>query len=150
MHPHETIHSWLLFSDTAGLDVCESARHSPERNSSKRSIACTKRYPDKSAAWCGCDDRVGFIHRGWMRNQGFPGHVFDPRPVIGVCNTWSELTPCKARLRALADQAKRGMWEAGGLPLEFPVMFDWRIQSSPLRDAASQFGQPGRRRKHPR
>jgi dihydroxy-acid dehydratase len=57
-----------------------------------------------------------------MRNQGFPSHVFDGRPVIGICNTWSELTPCNAHLRTLADQVKRGVWEAGGLPLEFPVM----------------------------
>jgi len=76
----------------------------------------------RSAAWFGRDDKDGFIHRSWMRNQGFPGHVFDGRPVIGICNTWSELTPCNAHLRALADQVKRGVWEAGGLPLEFPVM----------------------------
>ena len=104
----------------------------------------------RSAAWFGRDDKDGFLHRSWMRNQGLPSHVFDGRPVIGICNTCSELTPCNAHLRTLADQLKRGVWEAGGLPLEFPVMFDWRIQSSPLRDAASQFGQPGPRRKHPR
>jgi L-arabonate dehydrase len=76
----------------------------------------------RSAAWFGKDDKDGFIHRGWMRNQGFPGDVFDGRPVIGICNTWSELTPCNAHLRTLADCVKRGVWEAGGLPLEFPVM----------------------------
>ncbi len=57
-----------------------------------------------------------------MKNQGLPGDVFDGRPVIGICNTWSELTPCNAHLRALAERVKRGVWEAGGLPLEFPVM----------------------------
>jgi len=57
-----------------------------------------------------------------MRNQGFPGDVFDGRPVIGICNTWSELTPCNAHLRALAERVKNGIWEAGGFPLEFPVM----------------------------
>src|SRR6476659_5897504 len=56
-----------------------------------------------------------------MRNQGLPEDVFDGRPVIGICNTWSELTPCNAHLRTLADHVKRGVWEAGGLPLEFPV-----------------------------
>ncbi|HXC42067.1 MAG TPA: IlvD/Edd family dehydratase [Candidatus Dormibacteraeota bacterium] len=76
----------------------------------------------RSAAWFGRDDKDGFIHRSWMRNQGLPGDVFDGRPVIGICNTWSELTPCNAHLRTLADQVKRGVWEAGGLPLEFPVM----------------------------
>jgi dihydroxy-acid dehydratase len=76
----------------------------------------------RSAAWFGRSDKDGFIHRSWMRNQGFPGDVFDGRPVIGICNTWSELTPCNAHLRQLAESVKRGVWEAGGLPLEFPVM----------------------------
>jgi len=76
----------------------------------------------RSAAWFGRTDKDGFIHRSWMRNQGFPGDVFDGRPVIGICNTWSELTPCNAHLRQLAERVKRGVWEAGGLPLEFPVM----------------------------
>jgi dihydroxy-acid dehydratase len=76
----------------------------------------------RSAGWFGRTDKDGFIHRSWMRNQGFPGDVFDGRPVIGICNTWSELTPCNAHLRELAERVKRGVWEAGGLPLEFPVM----------------------------
>ena len=76
----------------------------------------------RSAAWFGKEDKDGFIHRGWMRNQGLPDHVFDGRPVIGICNTWSELTPCNAHLRVIAEHVKRGVWEAGGLPLEFPVM----------------------------
>ena len=75
----------------------------------------------RSAAWFAKPDKDGFIHRSWMRNQGLPEDVFDGRPVIGICNTWSELTPCNAHLRALADRVKRGVWEAGGLPLEFPV-----------------------------
>jgi L-arabonate dehydrase len=75
----------------------------------------------RSAAWFGKADKDGFIHRSWMRNQGLPEDVFDGRPVIGICNTWSELTPCNAHLRDLADRVKRGVWEAGGLPLEFPV-----------------------------
>ncbi|AXC10870.1 L-arabonate dehydratase [Acidisarcina polymorpha] len=76
----------------------------------------------RSASWFGRTDKDGFLHRSWMRNQGFPDDVFDGRPVIGICNTWSELTPCNAHLRALAERVKRGVWEAGGLPLEFPVM----------------------------
>jgi dihydroxy-acid dehydratase len=76
----------------------------------------------RSTAWFGRTDKDGFIHRSWMKNQGFPPDVFDGRPVIGICNTWSELTPCNAHLRALAERVKRGVWEAGGLPLEFPVM----------------------------
>src|SRR5579863_7426349 len=76
----------------------------------------------RSAAWFGKTDKDGFVHRSWMRNQGFPDHVFDGRPVIGICNTWSELTPCNAHFRQIAEHVKRGVWEAGGLPLEFPVM----------------------------
>jgi dihydroxy-acid dehydratase len=75
----------------------------------------------RSAAWFGKVDKDGFIHRSWMRNQGLPADVFDGRPVIGICNTWSELTPCNAHLRTLADRVKRGVWESGGLPVEFPV-----------------------------
>jgi dihydroxy-acid dehydratase len=75
----------------------------------------------RSQAWFGGNDKDGFIHRSWMRNQGFPGDVFDGRPVIGICNTWSELTPCNAHFRELAQRVKNGVWEAGGLPLEFPV-----------------------------
>src|SRR5579862_2672136 len=76
----------------------------------------------RSQAWYGGTDRDAFIHRGWMKNQGYPGDLFDGRPVIGICNTWSELTPCNAHFRDLAEWVKRGVWEAGGFPLEFPVM----------------------------
>src|SRR4029077_6264835 len=76
----------------------------------------------RSSAWFGSKDRDGFIHRSWMKNQGLPDHLFDGRPVIGICNTWSELTPCNAHFRALADHVKRGVYEAGGFPLGFPVM----------------------------
>lgn len=76
----------------------------------------------RSAEWFGKHDKDSFIHRSWMRNQGFPGDLFDGRPVIGICNTWSELTPCNAHLRTIAEHVKRGVWEAGGFPVEFPVM----------------------------
>jgi L-arabonate dehydrase len=76
----------------------------------------------RSSRWFGEQDRDGFIHRSWMKNQGFPPHLFDGRPVIGICNTWSELTPCNAHFRTIAERVKRGVYEAGGFPLEFPVM----------------------------
>ncbi len=76
----------------------------------------------RSSAWFGKQDREGFNHRAWMRNQGLPTHLFDGRPVIGICNTWSELTPCNAHFRRIAEHVKRGVYEAGGFPLEFPVM----------------------------
>jgi len=75
----------------------------------------------RSHAWFGHSDRDGYTHRSWMKNQGHPSHLFDGRPVIGICNTWSDLTPCNAHFRALADHIKRGVYEAGGFPLEFPV-----------------------------
>jgi dihydroxy-acid dehydratase len=76
----------------------------------------------RSAAWFAAEGRNGFIHRSWMRNQGFGPEVFDGRPVVGIASSWSELTPCNAHLREVAEAVKRGVWEAGGLPLEFPVM----------------------------
>ena len=76
----------------------------------------------RSQAWFGRTDRDGFVHRSWMKNQGYPHDLFDGRPVIGICNTWSELTPCNGHFRELAEFVKRGVYEAGGFPLEFPVM----------------------------
>ena len=76
----------------------------------------------RSTAWFGPADRDGFVHRSWMRNQGRPSHLFDGRPVIGICNTWSELTPCNGHFRELAEHVKRGVYEMGGFPVEFPVM----------------------------
>ncbi|MEM6344278.1 MAG: IlvD/Edd family dehydratase [Bacteroidota bacterium] len=75
----------------------------------------------RSQAWFGKKDKMGFIYRSWMKNQGIPDASFDGRPVIGICNTWSELTPCNAHFRELAEYVKRGVYEAGGFPLEFPV-----------------------------
>ena len=77
---------------------------------------------NRSRAWFGKLDKDGFHHRSWMKNQGLPHHLFDGRPVIGICNTWSELTPCNAHFRIIAERVKRGVYEAGGFPLEFPVM----------------------------
>ena len=90
----------------------------------------------RSAEWFGKKDKDGFSHRSWMRNQGFPEDVFDGRPVIGICNTWSELTPCNAHFRHIAERVKRGVWEAGGFPVEFPVM---SLGESNLRPTAMLF-----------
>ncbi len=76
----------------------------------------------RSRHWFGRTDLMGFVSRGWMKNQGHAEHLFDGRPVIGICNTWSELTPCNGHFRILAEQVKRGVYEAGGFPVEFPVM----------------------------
>lgn len=76
----------------------------------------------RSAAWFGPNDFHGFLHRGWMKNQGWPADMFEGKPVIGICNTWSELTPCNAHFRELAEWVKKGVFEAGGFPVEFPVM----------------------------
>ena len=85
----------------------------------------------RSQNWYGKNDKDGFIHRSWMKNQGFPDHAFDGRPIIGICNTWSELTPCNSGLRVLAEAVKRGGWEAGGFPVEFPVMSLGETQMKP-------------------
>lgn len=75
----------------------------------------------RSADWFGKSDKMGFVHRSWLRNQGYPDDYFRGKPVIGICNTWSELTPCNGHLRDFAEIVKRGVAEAGGFPLEFPV-----------------------------
>ncbi|WP_018614696.1 IlvD/Edd family dehydratase [Segetibacter koreensis] len=75
----------------------------------------------KSHDWFGKNDKMGFVHRSWLRNQGYPDDYFKGRPVIGICNTWSELTPCNGHLRDFAEVVKRGVIDAGGFPLEFPV-----------------------------
>jgi L-arabonate dehydrase len=76
----------------------------------------------RSQGWFGKTGKDGFIYRAWMKNQGIPDYEFRGKPVIGICNTWSELTPCNAHFRELAESVKRGVSEAGGFPVEFPVM----------------------------
>jgi dihydroxy-acid dehydratase len=76
----------------------------------------------RSAAWFAATGRSGMNHRSWMRNQGFTPEVFDGRPVIGIATTWSELAPCNAHLHRVAESVKRGVWQSGGFPLEFPAM----------------------------
>ena len=82
----------------------------------------TKRRRLRSEAWFAPGDRDALVHRSWMKNQGFPHDLFVGKPVIGICNTWSEVTPCNAHFRELAEHVKAGVLEAGGFPLEFPVM----------------------------
>ena len=76
----------------------------------------------RSQQWFGSQDRDGFAYRSWVKGKGVPHDQFDGRPVIGICNTFSELTPCNSHFRTLAEQVKIGVYEAGGFPLEFPVM----------------------------
>ena len=99
-------------------------------------MAEKKRY--RSAEWYNSKThkRDTFVHRGWMRNQGHPAHLFDGRPVIGICNTWSELTPCNGHFREIAESVKKGVYEAGGFPLEFPV---FSASESNLRPTAMLF-----------
>lgn len=76
----------------------------------------------RSRNWFGKTGKDGFIYRAWMKNQGIPPEEFKGKPVIGICNTWSELTPCNAHFRELAESIKHGVIQAGGFPVEFPVM----------------------------
>jgi L-arabonate dehydrase len=90
----------------------------------------------RSTEWFGGTSRDHIYHRSWMKNQGLPADLFDGRPVIGICNSWSQLTPCNAHLRDLAERVKHGIYEAGGLPLEFPV---FSTGESALRPTAMMF-----------
>jgi dihydroxy-acid dehydratase len=76
----------------------------------------------RSQAWFARQDKMGFYYRSWLKNRGFPQDQFDGRPVIGICNTWSELTPCNSHFRTIAEHVRYGVLDAGGFPLEFPVM----------------------------
>ncbi len=76
----------------------------------------------RSQNWFGKEGKDGFIYRAWMKNQGTPSFEFEGKPIIGICNTWSEFTPCNGHFRELAEAVKKGVYEAGGVPFEFPVM----------------------------
>jgi len=90
----------------------------------------------RSQEWFGRQDMHGFMYRSWMKSEGWSHDLFDGRPVIGICNTWSELTPCNSHFREIAEFVKRGVWEAGGFPLEFPVM---SLGETQLRPTAMLF-----------
>jgi hypothetical protein len=100
--------------------------------------------------WFGRQDRDGFAYRSWVKGKGVPHDQFDGRPVIGICNTFSELTPCNSHFRTLAEQVKIGVYEAGRLPARVPGDVAGRNAAAPHRHAVPQPGQHGRRRKHPR
>jgi dihydroxy-acid dehydratase len=90
----------------------------------------------RSRHWYGGADKDSFMHRSWIKNQGHPDHMFDGRPVIGICNTWSDLNPCNAHFKELAEVVKRGVYEAGGFPVEFPAM---SLGETTLRPTAMLF-----------
>ena len=75
----------------------------------------------RSAAWFAAEGKTGIMHRSWLRSEGLPDDSFEGRPIIGIANSWSELTPCNMHLRELAEHVKRGVWQAGGVPFEFPT-----------------------------
>ena len=104
----------------------------------------------RSQNWFGGQDKDGFIHRSWMKNNGLPDDAFDGRPVIGICNTFSDFTPCNAHFRELVTHIKAGVLEAGGLPLEFPVFSCGEFEPAPDGDAVSQPRLDGCRRGDPR
>ena len=84
--------------------------------------------PLRSQDWFGRKDKLGFIHRSWMKTEGFSDSVFRNKPVIGICNSWSELTNCNAHLRQVAEAVKRGVWVAGDFPWNSPP-FRWASRS---------------------
>ena len=95
----------------------------------------------RSQDWFGGEGTKGFIHRSWVRSRGVPGDHFDGRPVIGICNTWSDLTSCNHHFRELAQHVREGILEAGGVPMEFPVISTGETLTRPtamlLRNLAS-------------
>ncbi|SMY06683.1 L-arabinonate dehydratase [Flavimaricola marinus] len=90
----------------------------------------------RSTEWFKGDRKDAIYHRGWIKAQGYPDDLFDGRPVIGILNTWSELTPCNANLRELAEKVKHGVYEAGGFPVEVPV---FSASESAFRPTAMMF-----------
>ena len=90
----------------------------------------------RSRHWYGGANKDAFMHRSWIKNQGHPDQMFDGRPVIGICNTWSDLNPCNAHFKDLAEVVKRGVYEAGGFPVEFPAM---SLGETTLRPTAMLF-----------
>ncbi len=111
-----------------------------------RAMDVPKKRTRRSQDWFGREGKDGFLHRSWIKNQGYPDDMFDGRPVIGICNTWSELTPCNGHFRELAEFVKRGVYEAGGFPLEFPGDVARRNAAAPHGDVVPQSRQHGRRR----
>ena len=86
--------------------------------------ACAEASPERalrSASWFDAPSKNGILHRSWLRSEGLPDDSFTGRPVIGIAQSWSELTPCNAHLREVAEHVKRGVWQAGGVPFEFPT-----------------------------
>jgi L-arabonate dehydrase len=76
----------------------------------------------RSSSWFQTPGYPGFSRRAWLRSEGFPADIFDGKPVVGICNSWSELNNCNAHLREVAEAVKRGVLAAGGVPLEFPTI----------------------------
>jgi hypothetical protein len=109
-----------------------------------------KKVKLRSAEWFGTQDKNGFMYRSWMKNQGIPDHEFEGKPIIGICNTWSELTPCNAHFRKLAEHVKRGIYEAGGFPVEFPVFSNGESNLRPTAMLTRNLASHGCGRIHPR
>ena len=104
----------------------------------------------RSSIWFEGLDKTGFMHRAVQRQLGLPDHEFHGKPIIGICNSWSDLNPCNGSLRELAEHVKRGVWEAGGVPLEFSVHVAGRGHAAPQRHAVPQPRQHGGRGIDPR
>ena len=120
-----------IFLKPGNLQPDRSFLHSLRATSIYMSMATP--HPHRSRAWFGAEGRSGMAYRSWLLSEGFGPKVFDGRPVIGIATTWSELAPCNAHLHKVAEAVKRGVWQAGGFPLEFPCL---ALGESPLRPTA--------------
>ena len=103
----------------------------------------------RSREWFGAEGKNGFIHRSWMRNQGFAPDVMDGRPVIGIGTTWSEFTPCNAHLRRVAESVKRGVWEMGGFT-RVRCHVTWRSNDATNNNVVPKSSRSRNRRAHSR
>lgn len=111
----------LFHHDPAAAPPTKKVRATQQADPTKTGVSMIEKRPLRSAQWFGTTDKNGFMYRSWMKNQGIPDHEFQGKPIIGICNTWSELTPCNAHFRKIAEHVKKGVLEAGGYPVEFPV-----------------------------
>lgn len=100
--------------------------------------------PYRSRAWFDTPELYGWLRRAAFKAEGFGEPAYEGRPIIGICNTWSELTHCNAHLRQVADAVKRGVWQAGGVSARIPRHVVGGVQHASHNDVVSQFDEYGR------
>ena len=133
-------HSMLCPSALTLLGDSQRSERTHRSEFSPFVIVSSMRDPNRlrSHNWFTGHEYEHVFHRAWLRSEGFGPEIFEGKPIIGICNSWSELTNCNAHLRQLAEAVKRGVWAAGGVPLEFPTIFARRAFHESHDDALPQ------------